>query len=92
MSVVWEAVGEKNLSDGEKLSLLLTLDQVLGFGMEKWQAASSEVPAEIQALLTEREAARKNKDFKRSDELRDKISELGYLVKDGAQGQKVTKR
>jgi cysteinyl-tRNA synthetase len=92
MSVVWEAVSEKNLSDGEKLSLLLTFDQVLGFGMEKWQAASSEVPAEIQALLTEREAARKNKDFKLSDELRDKISELGYLVKDGAQGQKVTKR
>ena len=42
-------------------------------------------------LVREREEARKNKDFKLSDELRDKINSLGYEVKDSAEGQKVSK-
>ena len=33
----------------------------------------------------------KNKDFEKSDELRTEINSLGYEVKDGADGQKISK-
>jgi cysteinyl-tRNA synthetase len=49
------------------------------------------IPAEILALLEERKAAREAKDWKKSDELRDKIAALGWTVKDMKDGQKVTR-
>ena len=49
----------------------------------------SEIPAEVVALADERTAARKARDWKRSDELRDKIHGLGFEVSDTPQGQKL---
>jgi len=51
-----------------------------------------EIPAEVLALLEERAAARKSKNFALADELRDKIGELGYLVEETRQGTKLTKK
>ena len=58
------------------------IDKVLGFGMPK----KSEVPAEVQQLVKERQAARKAKNFKRSDEIRDQLSKLGWVIKDTPKG------
>ena len=54
-------------------------------------ADANVVPAEVQALLDERAQARKDKDFKRSDELRDAIAAQGWTVKDTKEGQKLTR-
>ena len=54
-------------------------------------ADADAVPAEVQRLLDERAAARKEKDFRRSDELRDAIAAHGWAVKDTKDGQKVTR-
>ena len=62
------------------------LDAVLGLG-----DATVEIPAEVQKLLDDRAAARKGKEFARSDELRKGIEALGWKVKDTAKGQEVTK-
>ncbi len=53
---------------------------------------TSAVPQEIIDLAEERLKARKNKDFKTSDELRDKIFSLGYQIKDAKDGYTVEKR
>ena len=45
----------------------------------------------MQKLVKEREEARQNKDFKKSDELRDKINSLGYEIKDTSDGVKISK-
>ena len=49
------------------------------------------LPEEIQKMVEERAEARKNKDWKRSDELRDAIRDAGYILEDTKQGQKVRK-
>ncbi len=49
------------------------------------------VPATVQALLDERAQVRKDKNFKRSDELRDAIAAAGWAVKDTKDGQKLSK-
>jgi len=60
------------------------LDSILGLG-----EATVTIPAEVQALLDQRAAARKAKDFAKSDELRKAIEALGWKVKDTAKGQEL---
>ncbi|MBI2446145.1 cysteine--tRNA ligase [Candidatus Micrarchaeota archaeon] len=60
------------------------------FGVLKKQAAEK-VPVEVQKLVEEREAARKSKDFKKSDALREQIKALGYAVDDTEKGARVKK-
>src|SRR5438132_10370881 len=50
------------------------------------------IPAEVAQLANERENARRQKNWKRSDELRDRILALGWEVRDGKDGQKLTRR
>jgi len=50
------------------------------------------VPAEVAQLAEERQNARREKNWKRSDELRDRISGLGWEVRDTKDGQKLTPR
>ncbi len=77
----------KQMAD-KAYDLLKELGGVLGLlDNEK----EDEVPAEITALLDERADARKNKDWARSDEIRDKLKEMGYTVKDTRQGQQLIK-
>ena len=40
----------------------------------------------VQALIDERNEARKNKDFARSDEIRDQLRDQGIILEDTAQG------
>lgn len=42
----------------------------------------------VEALLSEREQARANRDFKRSDEIRDQLTQMGIVVEDGKDGQR----
>lgn len=56
-----------------------------------FESVASAVPAQVQALLAEREQARAAKDFKASDRLRDEIKDLGYEVRDAAGKQTVKK-
>ena len=73
------------------LDVFRRMDSVLGvvfFG----KAAKAEVPAEIQALLDERAAARAAKNWAESDRLRDAIAAAGWIVKDSKQGQSVSKK
>ena len=50
-----------------------------------------DLTAEVRQMVNERAEARKNKDWKRSDELRDAIRAAGYILEDTKQGQKVRK-
>ena len=69
------------------MNSLKALSDVLGI-LQKQEDA---LPAEIQAMVDERAEARKNRDWKRSDELRDAIKAAGYILEDSREGQKVRK-
>jgi cysteinyl-tRNA synthetase len=51
-----------------------------------------EMPSEIAKLAEERVQARLAKDFRKSDELRDKLNALGWEARDTKEGQKITRR
>ena len=67
------------------LGSLKALCDVLGI-LQKEEDA---LPEDIQRMVDERALARKNKDWKRSDELRDAIKAAGYILEDSREGQKV---
>ncbi len=54
-------------------------------------AKKEDVPAEVKAVAEERKAARAEKNWAKSDELRDKLKTLGYAVKDSKDGYELTK-
>lgn len=83
---------KSDLTNEDKLATVLDFDKVLGLNLKSKAEAKIEIPESIQKILKEREEARKNKDWKKSDELRDKILSLGYEVKDSAKGQEIFKK
>jgi len=52
----------------------------------------AEVDHEARQLMEEREEARGAKDFARADELRDRLAELGWTVRDSADGPQLVPR
>ena len=62
---------------------LKQLCDVMGIIIEKEAEVLDE---EIEALIEERQAARKNKDFKRADEIRDQLAAMGIVLKDTREG------
>ena len=68
-------------------------DQLTGvLGLLYESKKEDEVPAEVMALVEQRAAARKAKDFALADSLRDQINEMGYLIEETRQGTKLTKK
>ena len=51
-----------------------------------------EIPQEILDLVEQRKVARENKDWTKSDELRDIIAQKGYIVKDTKNGIEIKVR
>ena len=97
LGAIFEIVKDANVTLNEKsakaavektLGVLLDLTDVLGLLMKQ---AEEGLPADIQALADERAQARKDRNWKRSDELRDALAAAGYIVKDTPQGQSITK-
>lgn len=88
MSVVWEVIKENNKSK-QYAELLRKFDEVLGLEINK--KVEIELPEEVKKLVEERKLARLNKDWAKSDELRDKIDQMGYSVKDTKDGMEITK-
>jgi cysteinyl-tRNA synthetase len=69
----------------EGLAAWEQVDSVLGVGAPK----EVEVPAEITALLEARQAARKAKDFKRADAIRDELKAKGWAIEDTPKGARL---
>ncbi len=82
---------DDKLDAGTKLALALEFDKVLGLGMDSWVEEKIEVTAELQALLDQRKAARAERNWARSDEIRAQIRAVGFDVKDSAAGQELIK-
>jgi cysteinyl-tRNA synthetase len=80
---VWQIIKSKDINSKMKLDLLLNFDKVLGLKLNEVNPrAEEEIPAEILEMKKERDAARKEKDFHKSDELRKEIEREGFAVED----------
>ncbi|PAB57549.1 cysteine--tRNA ligase [Anaeromicrobium sediminis] len=72
----------------KSLDLFNELTGVLGIVTKE----EEEVDEEVEALIAERQEARKNKDYKRSDEIRDQLTNMGIILEDTPQGPKWSRK
>lgn len=91
-AVVFNFLKEVNKKGGGKKSyeLMLEFDKILdlNFGHLK----QPKLEKEIYKLIKEREEARKNKDYKKADEIREKLNKLGVILEDTKEGIKWKKK
>ena len=98
ITVIYDVLKSK-ANAATKTALINEFDKVMGLDLianakelaENAGAASADIPAEVLALVEQRQAARKEKNFALADELRDKIAALGYEVKETRQGTEINK-
>lgn len=79
-------LNETNTNEEILKAFIHTLDElsnVLGIKLEEKEELLDE---EIDALIEERQQARKNRDFKRADEIRDQLKDMNIILEDTRQG------
>ena len=85
LQVLWKIVRDEK-AEG-KYQTIKKIDEV--FGLKLLEKEKIKIPKEIQKIIEEREKARKNKDWKKADELREDLKNEGYLIDDTESGTKL---
>ncbi len=78
-------VNKKQCGGKKTYKFMLEIDKIfniLSFG-------DVEIPPEVKNLAEKRETARKKKDWKEADRLRNEIEDLGYLIEDTGKGYRL---
>ncbi|TSC65405.1 MAG: cysteinyl-tRNA synthetase, partial [Candidatus Doudnabacteria bacterium Gr01-1014_77] len=93
---VFHELLKSKVPDSEKLQTIYKMDEVLGLSLENASSLETELkpdqfPVDLKDLYTKRLAARTNKDFPLSDQLRKEIEKLGYKVIDTKDGIQIYK-
>ncbi|MFH1586014.1 MAG: cysteine--tRNA ligase [archaeon] len=86
LQVLWALVRDSK-AEG-KLNTIKKMDQV--FGLDLLKKESIKIPKDIQDLVRQRESARKAKDWKKADQLREEIKKRGYKIDDTPEGARVS--
>lgn len=87
LQVLWKFVRDKNAKG--KIQTIKKIDEV--FGLDLLKKADIKIPVDIKKLVEERENARRKKNWKTADKLREKIKKLGYVLDDTKKGIVVKK-
>jgi cysteinyl-tRNA synthetase len=88
LAVLWELV-KSPLPPATLRATVDSFDSVLGLGLSEWTQPASDIPEDIQKLLTEREQARADRDWAKADEIRETLSARGWRVEDSKEGQRL---
>jgi cysteinyl-tRNA synthetase len=87
LQVLWKLVRDEK-ADG-KFKTIEEIDKI--FGLKLLEKEKIKIPEEVKKLAEEREKARKEKNWKKADEMRDKIKKLGFILNDTADGWEIKK-
>lgn len=87
LAVLWETLKDNSVPAPQRLAFAAAAEEVTALDLFK-SAEAGELAPELMALIKEREAARKAKDWKKSDELRKALADKGVLIEDAAGGTK----
>ena len=89
LGVLWSMLRDPSLADDQKLAAVLDMDSILGLSLDRVEAVQDEVAvadSEALELLARRSEAKKAKDWALADEIRDRLSRMGYKVVDTPSG------
>ena len=85
LSVLWNLIRDKKAIG--KIKTIKEMNKV--FGLDLFKKEEISIPGNVKKLIEQREKARRENDWKKSDEFREKIKELGYWIEDTDKGPKI---
>lgn len=91
LAVMWNVIKDEKISDKDKRFLLVKFDEIFGLNLGELKKEKAETPKEVRMLAEQRLVVRIGRDWKKADELREKIKELGYIIGDTKEGYEITK-
>ena len=86
LALLWKTLRDINLGGRDKYLLALELDKVLGLGIKNFKSEKFNIDERIKKLIYEREKARKKRDFRKADEIRERLRKEGILLEDTEKG------
>ena len=95
-----ELISDKEIISSDKIALINLIDQVLSLNLinkaqerqSKENLSNDDIPATVHELAKDRESARKSKNYKEADRLRDEIDKLGFILKDTPNGPELKRK
>ncbi len=86
IALMWELIKDEMISESDKKSTLLAIGNMIGIIDRDFISSRlpefEQLPKEIQMLINERNEARKEKNWKKSDEIREILTNKGYKIED----------
>ncbi len=84
----WELIKDESIAPEQKLAALTEMDRVLGLDISSIEPEEldPQLRREVEALIAEREQARRRRDFIRADEIRDRLRQMGIVLEDTLEG------
>ncbi len=95
IGILWDSLKSEEYTPEQKWRLIEEADAHLGLSLispPTNELTETDIPEEVKKMLDAREIARKSKDFKEADRIRDEIASCGYRVEDGLDGPMLTRR
>jgi cysteinyl-tRNA synthetase len=89
LAFLWEILRDDRLNDSEKYELALDFDKIFGLELEKEEVKKG-VTKKDRELVQKRFKAKKEKDFKTADKIREDLIKKGHTVADNSQGVSVS--
>ncbi len=89
LTIFWKALKDEDMSNTEKYGLIIDFDKVFGLHLDQIKEEEIIINEALRKLIDEREKARQDKNWKKGDEIREKIKKLGFLVEDTNEGPKL---
>lgn len=87
LAVIWVMLKNDDLTQQDKAWVIFKADEILSLSLfNKEEIAQEDLSGDIENLISERTLSKKNKDFKRADEIRDILLTKGIELKDTANG------
>jgi len=89
VGIMWDMINDNSISNANKYLILLEMDKILGLKFDTMKEEEQVFDDEIMKLVKERQEARKNKDFKTSDRIRNELLKMGIALEDSKDGVRI---
>ena len=88
----WVAMVNFRIDEGESVGPGRVSEMLYALGLEGLMELEEGAPEELQRLAAEREEARGARDFERADQIRDRLAEAGWEIRDTPDGARLVRR
>ena len=82
LALLWDVVKANNIGSKEKLELIFDFDKIFGLKLKDVTEKIIKLPKEIADLIKKRNEARKKKDWKAADKIREQLRKKGIVLED----------